>query len=246
MPSIADTAGKMIGPLPLGAWVAVVGVGVGVVVWQRNTATTDPTDNGDSSYPLRDNSMEAGVGVGGSGMWTDLTVPTTSVGTTDTTNAITTNEQWYIVALNRAIADGIDPITAAWALNRYLSAQTLDSQGDAIVRDLMRKLGAPPQAVGYTDIKPTQVVTKPVAPTPVVTKPVVTAPVVTKRAYLIHRVQPGDTMTKVANLYKIRWLTLYNANRVGVKRPDGGIGNIKDTAHLTPGTWLVIPNGTMP
>lgn len=228
--------GKMIGPLPLGAWVVAIGLGVGIIVWNRKTGSTDTVT--DSVY--NDTSSVPGVGVGGSGLWTDITVPTT--GNTSTPSAITTNEEWGRQALNRAIGLGYNPTIADYAIRAYLSSSNLDSSGWAIINDLLRALGAPPSALGPSDYKPS--VIAPPTTNPPTTKPPTAgtgsgmSPSV---GYVSHTVRYGQTLAAIATAYGVRWATLYNANKLGVKRADGSMGVIANPSYVPPGTRLVIP-----
>lgn len=80
--------GKMVGPLPLGAWLAVVGGGLGLALYtRRQNATEAPTD---PDLMPEDTGTTPGVGVGGSGQWTDVTPPTNSTGDAPAE----TNEEW--------------------------------------------------------------------------------------------------------------------------------------------------------
>ena len=47
--------GKQIGPLPLGAWIVVVGGGLGIAVWNRKNGSND------APIPVEDTSGDAGA-----------------------------------------------------------------------------------------------------------------------------------------------------------------------------------------
>lgn len=266
--------GKMYGPLPLGVWVAVIGVGVGIVVWQRK-ATNEPAEMVEG-FVYRDTSTDPGVGMGGSGMWTNLTPPSTDSGTISA--APVDNDSWASIAINRAIADGFDPAIADYAIRRYISGYENDTQGWAIVRHILRAVGAPPIPLGAPTNAPTPL-PKPSTPTPTpapkpAPKPIIKLPVEPPKpapapnfgdpkvvesmlrdltdnmglatpakgvSYVRHVVTKGETMASIANRYKIRWQTLYDANKAGVRRADGSLGNIVSTANLVIGSTLIIP-----
>lgn len=114
---MAIDLGKQVGPLPLGAWVAVVGTGLAVALYtRRETASREPVI-------VDDTSGVPGVGTGGSGMWTDLTTPTS---TTPTAEVYVDNDSWGRAAINRLVAAGYDPTAAYSAITKALAG----GQGD--------------------------------------------------------------------------------------------------------------------
>ena len=230
---------KMIGPLPLGVWIAVVGAGIAIMVWQRKT--TAPADTSYDVY--NDTSADPGVGMGGSGQWVNLTPTVESVATS---SAPATNDEWATLAINRAIANGMDPAQADYAIRQYISGGSLDSRGVAIVNEMLRLLGAPPLFMGAPVSKPVAVVPakpKPTAPSKPAPKPTPSKPATpTASGYRKHVVAKGETIASIANKYKVTWAVVYNANVANATRLDGSIGNIVNTANLTPGTTLIIPN----
>lgn len=230
MAKLMDQMGKMIGPLPLGAWIIAVGLGVGIIAWNRKT-DSDNTGYVDEEFVYRDTSSDTGVGVGGSGLWTDLTVPST--GTTSTNPSPTTNEEWGRLALNRAIGMGFNPTVADFAIRTYLASGNLDASGWAIINDLLRLLGAPPSALGPSDYKPTPTPKPPTAGTGTGIAP--------SLSYISHVVRYGETLAVIASAYGVRWATLYNANKSGSKRADNTPGVISNPSYIAPGTRLVIP-----
>ena len=140
--------GKMVGPLPLGAWIVIVGIGVSVVVFTRRSGqiVEEPAIYNDTS-PV------PGVGVGGSGMWQDLTVPTTSDNSTASATP-TDNDEWAKLGLNQAIGLGYNPTQSDYAIRQYLSGGVLDTQSTSIINSILRSLGAPPSSLGMPESKP--------------------------------------------------------------------------------------------
>jgi nucleoid-associated protein YgaU len=146
--------GKMYGPLPLGAWVAAIGGGLGIMVYtKRQSASTAAATAG--SVPLTDANgnpidTSGGVGAGGSGQWTDLTTPTnTSVAPTPTTN-----DEWQVAAINYLIASGYNPTQADAAIRAYASGATPTISQWALVNAALAKLGSLPQPLPSTGATP--------------------------------------------------------------------------------------------
>lgn len=128
---------KQIGPLPLGAWVVVVGTGLGIAYYSRRNSSGEPEI-------MRDISGDPGVGTGPG--WTAIAPPTDAPqGSPDMEDREPqTNEEWARVATNYLIAQGYDPATADAALRKYLVAGKLSIKEHALLSIAMAKYGAPP------------------------------------------------------------------------------------------------------
>lgn len=227
---MALDAGKMIGPLPLGAWAAVIAGGLGIALYtrqQNNAALPDDTI-------VEDTGGVPGVGEGGSGMgWVDVSPPTTG----SVQQAPTTNEEWGRLAVNYLIATGYDPATADSAIRKYLAAEKLSMQEFAMIGIALAKLGSPavplpPSTYGNPTIPkppsphtPTKPPTKPPPPKP---KPPAPKPKV--RYYFV---RPGDNLSRIAQRYYGRqdWQRIYNANKSRIRNPN----------KIYPGQRLIIP-----
>lgn len=133
---------KQVGPLPLGAWIAVVAVGGGIAWYSRRQSDNAPTI-------VEDTSGTPGVGVGGSGAWTEVG-PSTTTGNT----APTTNEAWATKMVQWMIAMGYDPVKSQTAVTKYLNAGKLDAQEYTLVTLAMAVVGPPPQQLGYSPDDP--------------------------------------------------------------------------------------------
>lgn len=140
MPSGFDMS-KQIGPLPLGAWVIVVGAGVGIALWTRRSPVPAVVESGNGT---------PGVGTGGSGQFTDLT-PTPA---NPAQQAPTTNEQWGVKAINWLIANGYPANVADSAIRKYLSGAKLSVQEFTMVGIVLVALGSPPQILPPGDEEP--------------------------------------------------------------------------------------------
>lgn len=111
--------GKQVGPLPLGAWAAVVAAGLGIAVYTRrqSAANSDPTI-------VEDTSGTPGVGTGVNGMWTDVT----PVPPSDTPTAFTDNDSWAKAAIDRLIVDGYPAAQVVSAIGKALAGGTGDNK----------------------------------------------------------------------------------------------------------------------
>lgn len=155
---MAVDLGKQVGPLPLGAWVAVVGTGVGIAVYQRRTtASADPTI-------VDDTSGTPGVGVGGSGQWVNVDPPTGS----DTGDVVpTTNEEWAVKAINYLIAHNYPPAMADSAIRKYIAGASdqLSTAEWALVTIALGALKSPPSPLPPSGTPPTGTPTTPATTT---------------------------------------------------------------------------------
>lgn len=128
--------GKQVGPLPLGAWIVVVGAGLGVAYWTRKKETDPEVVESGNGTP--------GVGAGGSGQYTEL-VPVT--GGTGQITKPTTNEEWGVLAINWLIAHNYPANTADSAVRKYLAGVKLSVGEYTMIGLVLAALGAPPQVL---------------------------------------------------------------------------------------------------
>ena len=136
--------GKQYGPLPLGAWIAVVGVGLGIAFYTRNS--------GGAPVEVEDGSSPPGVGDGSVGGWIPTSPPAGSgdVGNVD----LTTNESWAVACINYLIAQGYNPTAADQAIRKYIAGEKLGVQETALVGMALLKYGSPPQPLPPTEDSP--------------------------------------------------------------------------------------------
>jgi hypothetical protein len=133
--------GKQIGPLPLGAWIAVVAGGLGIAYYGRRSGSQAAvTDAG----VVDDTGTPDGTADGSVGGWT----PTTPTGTTTDPGAPTDNDQWGNLAINYLISQGYDPAWSFSAITKALDggrgSSKLSVREYALWRAALRHLGAPP------------------------------------------------------------------------------------------------------
>lgn len=235
--------GKMVGPLPLGAWIATVGGGLAFMLYQRNQQTDAPLDV-DAPIEYEDVSGVPGVGTGEVGGW----IPTTPGNSTAPDNVAsdpTDNEQWARLAINHLIASNYNPGLADFAIRKYIGGESLSASEFALVTVALAKLGAPPIPLPPPIFAaPTIPTTKPSTGTNQTTKPttVKKPKPVSKPKVTYYTVRPGDTLSKIGKKKGVSWSSIYNANRKGKRRADGSNGMISNPNMIRVGWKLIIPN----
>jgi len=135
--------GKQIGPLPLGAWIAVVAGGLGIALWSRNQGSADEPEI------VEDTSGTPGVGTGVNGSWVDVSPPSSGSGS-GTGITYDSNEAWGQAAINYLIAQGYSPGLANSAITKGLAGGSdiggvkMSVQEWTLWNLALAKFGAPP------------------------------------------------------------------------------------------------------
>lgn len=143
--------GKQVGPLPLGAWIAVVAGGLGIAFMiNRNQKASD-----DGSFIDPDSD----VGQGGNQLIYD---PPTNVPAPDTKP--TDNAEWARQGTAHAIGLGFNPGVSWNALQKFISGEQLNGQEQEIVNRVIRDLGPPPEPISPVDTVPQPPNTPPTKP----------------------------------------------------------------------------------
>lgn len=210
--------GKQIGPLPLGAWIGVVGTGLGVALWTRSQSTDtggagdsyDSTGGGGLSTNGGGLAGEDGVGIGPG--WVAVPPPTSAPQDTPPQD----NDEWGRLAINYLIAQGYDPAKSQSAIGRALQGTTMSVSEYALWGIALRKLGAPPYPV---DVVPPVSVPGPVTQPPPPPPPKPAPP--KGRWYVI---TPNMTLRKVSIKFWGRTGfgdDVFRVNAKGVARPKG-------------------------
>src|SRR3982751_786662 len=96
--ALQDQLGKMIGPLPMGAWLAVVGGGLGFALYYRNHQAVGPA--------LDATGTDSGVGQGGIPAGYTYTGSDGTTGT-NTPQGYADNDAWGTGAVNYANAHNL-------------------------------------------------------------------------------------------------------------------------------------------
>lgn len=204
--------GKQVGPLPLGAWIAVVAGGLGIALWARNQ---------DSGAPVvtEDVSGVPGVGEGAiPGQYVDVT-PQPPSESDEITYA--SNEAWGQAAVNWLIAQGYQPGLASSAITKAL-AGGVDIDGNkmsiqewALWSLALTKFGSPPYPVNVAPPSNTPGPVTPTEPpddgTPSTPKP----PTNKVPAHWTYKAKRGDTLSGISQKYygtPNRWREIYNFN----------------------------------
>lgn len=131
--------GKMIGPLPLGAWLVVLAGGAAVAVYTYQSSTAEPEIVDDASG-------DPGVGMGG-GQY-EYTPPGSGGGVAPKP---ATNTEWGVQAITWLVAQGNPPGAATNAITKALAGGTgdnaLTAQEYALWQLALKQFGPPPDPV---------------------------------------------------------------------------------------------------
>lgn len=126
--------GKTYGPLPMGAWVVLIGGGLGIALYASR--------NKGPAVAVEDASGVPGVGDGALSMWMQSAPPAGSDMVAD--DVFTTNEEWARACVNYLIAQGYDAALADTAVRKYLQSKKLTMSENALMKVALAKYGAPP------------------------------------------------------------------------------------------------------
>lgn len=231
--------GKQVGPLPLGGWIAVIAIGLGIAYLNRrgtggSTPGPEYVESGDGT---------PGVGMGGSGMvWQNVAPP--QMGGSVAPEPVD-NEGWGRKATNYLIAQGYDPAVSDSAVRKYLSTgEALSAQEYTLIKLVLGALGATPIPLPPPLLPPPTVIpTPPPVTTPPPTEQPKPVPKPTPATFRYHTVIKGENLYRIALKYYpvSNWGWIYNANRVGIVRKDGTPGFLISPDLIYPGQKLLIP-----
>lgn len=228
---MAVDLGKMYGPLPLGAWMAVVGGGLGLAVYTRRQSAANAPASPDEMP--EDIGTTPGVGMGGSGQWTNVGPPANGSGDT---NSAETNDAWGVMTIGKLIANGYPPGPTNAGITKFLNQGQLDAQEYQIVSEALRRYGSPPTPVpgpfGPGNVQPPSTGSAR-WPTP-------------KAPFFSYTIQSGDTLAIIGSHYNVGAATLYAWNAVVLDyraRKTGNKTNSQNGKYIYAGTPIVIPWG---
>jgi hypothetical protein len=203
--------GKQIGPLPLGAWIGVVGGGLAIAYWQRNAGSNDVAEE-----PVEDAGTDVNdVGTGPG--WTAVPPPSTAP-TDGTTPKYDSNEAWGQAAINWLIAQGYSPGISNSAITKALNGGVdingvkMSIQEWSLWSLALTKFGAPPYPV---NVAPPTNVPGPINPTPKPPTPKPPAPKPSSTKVPAHYdvvAKSGDSVSRIAARYHKDWRTVWNFN----------------------------------
>lgn len=230
--------GKQVGPLPLGAWVVVVGGGLGIAYWSYRQNSGGPTE-------VEDTSGTPGVGDGTVGGFIPTQPAPSDDGLPET--VVDTNEAWAVRAINWLIGKGYPPNVSDSAVRKYIAGEPFSSfsvQEYTLIGIVLGKWGSPPQPLPPQEGRPPTVPGSPPQPKP---KPVPrpTPKPAPKPSFRYVTVTPWptrhSTLSGIARTYHTSWQAIYNANRYGKRRADGKMGMIKSPNLIYAGWKLLLP-----
>lgn len=230
---------QQVGPLPMGAWLFIVGAGLGIAYYTYRKNQAAKAAATPSTVP--DASVQAGVGEGGQQFI--YQAPDTVVGG----NNITNNDEWANAAINFLIASGYEATVADQAIRTYLAGQSLSLQQASLVNLALQKFGAPPTPLPPGPPLPTVPLppAPPVKPTPKPpAKPPAPKPTKFRYVTVTHFPSPAGTLWNIAQTYYHNgneWPKIFNANKYGTRRADGTPGMIKNPNLIYPGWRLIVP-----
>jgi nucleoid-associated protein YgaU len=230
--------GKQVGPLPLGAWIAVVAGGLGIALWTKQNQVSDEPEI------TEDVSGDEGVGTGPG--WVAVPPPSTTP-PDSTAPKPTTNEEWGSVAINWLIGKGYPAGIANSAITKALAGGVGDNklsvQEWSLWTIVLAAIGAPPYPI---IVPPPTGVPGPVTPNP--PKPPTNPPPTTTPKVRYYVVKPwpakGSTLWGIAEIYYKdgrKWSKIYNANKKGTTRADRTPGMISNPNLIRPGWKLIVP-----
>lgn len=199
--------GKQIGPLPLGAWMAVVAGGLGIALWSRQNQNA-----AEEAEIVEDTSGDEGVGEGVG--WVAVPPPTNAPGGA----SYASNEAWGQAAINWLIAQGYPPGLAASAITKAL-AGGVDIEGNKMsVQEwslwslALLNLGSPPYPIQVAPPTDTPGPVTPNDPPPDNEPPPPTEPDNKIPPYREVIAERGDSISKIASKYGKSWQTVWNFN----------------------------------
>lgn len=156
---------RRVGPLPVGAWLVIAGVGVAAIAYvaRRRAATPEPVDaptgdeapgDGLASTITRPTPFTlGGFAIPGAVQATGSGVPTSNPLDGEQPEP-QTNSDWEQRANRYAIARGIQGTIASGAFAKYLMGEALDPQELNIVDLTLSAIGPPPEPVPPPVVKP--------------------------------------------------------------------------------------------
>lgn len=149
MADIKETLSKKVGPLPLGVWLLAVGGGLGLSYYvQRGSDEEEVVE--DEEFAFDQYSGDAFTAQPYSG---EVGLPDfgTQAPISQPPQTINSNAQWIALGVDYLIGIGASPLKANDALVKFTEGQVVDTQEQALVSQVIRHLGAPPESAPSSD-----------------------------------------------------------------------------------------------
>lgn len=168
--------GKMAGPLPLGAWLGVVGGGLYLASRAHKAAAVAPTA---TAAPATTNTSGLSSGAGGGFVGATTTLPglpatSSAVTSSPAADVLTSNSAWLQRATAGLVSQGFAGYTTSQALEAYLEGNQLSADQARLVESAIKLFGLPPDPPA---LAPAPIPDPgPVAPSPVLPAPAPPAP----------------------------------------------------------------------
>lgn len=150
--------GKQVGPLPLGAWIAVVGGGLVIAYF------VNKRQQANAEEPPVLTSPDSDVGVGGGQFQYDpiQTLPTEPAAPAEPDD----NAAWGRKAINYLQSLGFAGNVAQNTISKFLSGMPLNATEKGMLDIALLRFGSPPEPIAPTDDVPTPPVITPPTSTP--------------------------------------------------------------------------------
>ena len=158
--SIPESFKGKLGPLPVWAWGAIIGVIVIAYVWFSGRTDESPdaeTETAATPTPT------IGLGDAIDGAFLPGTANGGGGGATGIAETVGTGTGWVVPGDVALIGKGTAPLTAQAAISKYLDETTLTAAEGALVNTAIGLVGQPPESVGIPKVSaptPTVVYTK--------------------------------------------------------------------------------------
>lgn len=257
--------GKQVGPMPLGAWIAVIGAGLGIAYYTRGggggdlVGSEDDALAGDETF-VEDTSGDPGVGEGGF----VFTPPPVVTGSPPPP---VDNDEWGQRAIAGLITANYDPGWANAAITRALAQQSLSAREWTIWREALRRYGPPPFPIAVRPPKNIPSKHPPGDDHPhhegehhhhtedrhrhKIGQAAATTKIQGDRWFRVRVAPlPGSTLRGIAKIAygdPSKWRTIFAANQHGRELPrfkgKRRQGQLTNANHVPPGTLLYIPRG---
>lgn len=131
MSAFTEALAHRIGPMPAGAWAALVAGGLGIAYYTRSHPAASASTVDTAAAQELDNTVTG-----------TSAVPYTGSGAGE----ISTNDQWQARAVTYLISQGATGTSADEAVRNYLAGNTLTASQTALIDLVLAALGAPPSA----------------------------------------------------------------------------------------------------